>query len=217
MKHSHLINLNETAVRIHGGRNMTWGKADADGVWIDSAGGPKDCFTVLDGCSFDGSLLLLGFVAKRKTARCHHGFGDLGPHWIAHSEKGWMTGELLIRALGVTRELPHFADRAKMAVVIHQAPGHMTVAVAMGAAQLGMDLIPVPPGSTGKCQPIDVRVFGVLKRKLSRLDDCALRACSGRAWTKADAVRTIIEAWAEIEATVVKSAWRCALGEAEGV
>jgi hypothetical protein len=83
-----------------------------------------------------------------------------------------------------------------MAVVIDQAPYHMTVDVAMEAAQLDMDLIPVPPGSTGKCRPMDVRVFGVLKREQSKIYDDAMRACpSGSAWTKADAVRSIIEAW----------------------
>jgi hypothetical protein len=129
-----------------------------------------------------------------------------------------MTGELLSDALRWIRELPRFAGRGKMAVVIDQTPCPMTIDVAMEAAQ--WPLIPVPPGSTGKCQPKDVRVFCVfcvLKRKQSKLNDDAMRACPGRAWTKADAVCTIIEAWAEIDATVVKSAWRCALGEAEGV
>jgi hypothetical protein len=61
-----------------------------------------------------------------------------------------MTGELLIDALCWIRELPRFPDGAKMAVVLDQAPCHMTVDVAMAAAQLDMDLIPVPPGRTGK-------------------------------------------------------------------
>jgi hypothetical protein len=64
---------------------------------------------------------------------------------------------------------------------------------------------------------VDVRVFGVLKRKQSKLYDNAMRVCPGRARTKAYAVRTIIEAWAEIEAKAVKSAWRRTRGEAEGV
>jgi hypothetical protein len=64
---------------------------------------------------------------------------------------------------------------------------------------------------------MDVRVFGVLKRKQSKLYDDAMRACPGRAWTEADAVRTIIDAWAEIDADVVKSAWRRARSEGEGV
>jgi hypothetical protein len=44
-----------------------------------------------------------------------------------------------------------------------------------------------------------------------------MRECPGKAWTKANSVRTIIDAWAEIDANVVKSAWQRALGEAEGV
>jgi hypothetical protein len=93
----------------------------------------------------------------------------------------------------------------------------MTVHVAMAAAQLGMDLLPVPTGSTGKCEPMDVRVFGVLKRKQSKLYDDAMRPCPGRPWAKADAVRTLIEAWGESDANVAKSARRRARGEAGGV
>jgi hypothetical protein len=176
MNHSNLINLDETTVRIYGCRNMTWAMRGADGVLIDSAESPKDCFTVLVGCSFDGTLVRLSFVAKGKTARCHQGFGDIAPHSITHSESGWMTGELLIDALRELRELPRFAGRAPMAVVIDQAPCHMTVDVAMAAAQLGMVLVPVPLASTGRRQPMDVRVFGVLKRRQSKLCDDAMRA-----------------------------------------
>jgi hypothetical protein len=96
----------------------------------------------------------------------------------------------------------------------------MTVDVAMEAGQLDMDLIPVPPGCTGYCQPVNVRIFGVLKRKQGKqgkLYGDAMRACPGRAWTKADAPRTIIEAWGEVEANVVRAAWRCTCSEAEGV
>jgi hypothetical protein len=149
MNYSNLINLDETAVRIFGGRNMTLDRTGADGVWIDGDGSLKLCFTVLAGCSFDGSLLPHCFVAKGKTARCHLGFDDIAPHRITHSGKGWLTGERLIGALREIRELPRFADGAKMAVVIDQAPCHMTVDVAIAAAEMGMVLIPVPPGQHG--------------------------------------------------------------------
>jgi hypothetical protein len=105
-----------------------------------------------------------------------------------------MTGELLTDALRWIRELPRFADLAKTPLVMEQAPCHMTVNVAMAVALLGMDLIPVPQDSTGRCQPMDVRVFGVLKRKQSKLYDDAMRACPGRAWTRVGAVRTTVEA-----------------------
>jgi hypothetical protein len=74
----------------------------------------------------------------------------------------------------------------------------MTADVAMEAFRMGMDLIPVLPGITGGCQPMRVRVFGVVQRNQSRRYDDAMRACAGKAWTKGDAVRMFIEAWAEI-------------------
>jgi hypothetical protein len=62
--------------------------AYADGVWTDSDGSPKDCFTVMAGCSFDGSRLTLCFVAMGKTARCHHGFGGIVPTGSHTRRKG---------------------------------------------------------------------------------------------------------------------------------
>jgi hypothetical protein len=63
---------------------------------------------------------------------------------------------------------------------------------------------------------MDVCVFGVLKRRLGKLCGEAMRACQGRAgrggagqgraWGKADAVRAIVEACAEIDANVIKRA-----------
>jgi hypothetical protein len=145
------------------------------------------------------------------------GLGYVAPHRITYSEKGWMTGELLIDTLHETRELPRFADGAKMAVVIDQAPCHMTIDVALKAAQMGMALIPVPPGSTGNCPPMDVRPLRVFKRRQSKLRDDPMRACLGWAWIKADAVRTIIDTWAEIDVKIVNSAWQRARGGGEGV
>jgi hypothetical protein len=92
MNHSHLKDLDWTAVRLYGGRNMTWAKIGADGVWLDSAGSPKDCFIVLAGCWFDESLLPLCFVAKGKTARCHQGFGDFAPTGSHTPRKGGWPG-----------------------------------------------------------------------------------------------------------------------------
>jgi hypothetical protein len=64
---------------------------------------------------------------------------------------------------------------------------------------------------------MDVRVFGVLDRKQSKLCDQARRSCSGRAWTKAVAVRGIVEAWTEVDPKVVKkrapAAGRCRQGQ----
>jgi hypothetical protein len=37
------INLDETAVTVYGGRNVTWARRGADGVWIESADGSRNC------------------------------------------------------------------------------------------------------------------------------------------------------------------------------
>jgi hypothetical protein len=119
---SSVINMDETAIRLHGGRNVTWAKVGADGVWIGSPSNPKDCFTVVAACTADGQKLPLTFVAKGKTVRCHEGFGDVGEHWIAHTESGWMIEELLIKLLGRIHPFPKFAAKSDLIVMLDQAP-----------------------------------------------------------------------------------------------
>jgi hypothetical protein len=103
------------------------------------------------------------FCRNGATDRCHPGFGDTGRQWIAHSAKGWMTGELLIVVLGWIRELPRFADRSQIAVVIDRQPGHMTADVAMPAHRMSMEPPLFPPAARGRWQPMHVRVSGVIK------------------------------------------------------
>jgi hypothetical protein len=75
---------------------------------------------------------------------------------------------LPIEELQTIRELPRVAADCRVVGVLEQAPCYRKVHVAM-AAHLLIDLIPVASHSTGRRQPMDVRVFGVLKRKQSRI------------------------------------------------
>ena len=113
------------------------------------------------------------------TAKCHQGFGDIGPNWIAH-KKGWMTGKLLMLMSHGGYALPSGAPSIRCQI------------------QVG-----------GPHQPMGFHIIGVLKRKQSRLHDDVMRSCPGRAGTEADAVRATIDAWEQVDARVVKSTWRC--------
>jgi hypothetical protein len=203
-----LINIDETAVRLGGGMNMTWPKVGPDGVWIDRSPNPKDCFTVPAGCTADGQTLPLLFAATGRTIKCHRGFGDIGPHWIAHTGSRWMTWELVIDVPGRIRGLPQFAIKPNVVVIMDRASCHTKEEILFEAARLNVRLIFVPPGATGRHHPMDFRVFGVLKQN-------AMWDCPGWAWTKADAVRTIIHAWGQVRERLVASGWRCVL-PAEG-
>jgi hypothetical protein len=86
MIRSSVINMDETATRLHGGRNVTWAKVRADGVRIDNPSNPEDCFTVVAARTVSGAALRLTFVARGKTVLCHKGFGDIGQPWT-HTPK----------------------------------------------------------------------------------------------------------------------------------
>jgi hypothetical protein len=87
---SGVINLDGTAARLRGVRNVTWVKAGADGVCIHSPSNPKDCFTVVAACTADGQKLPLTFVARGKTGVCHKVLvilANLGSH--TPRPRGW--------------------------------------------------------------------------------------------------------------------------------
>jgi hypothetical protein len=80
-------------------------------------GGAGGCPNPKPGQDPECRLPVPAFRAARRAvcvAGCGVRFGDMGPHWIAPSAKGWMTGE----ALRWIRELPRFAGQSKVAGAI---------------------------------------------------------------------------------------------------
>jgi hypothetical protein len=72
MNHNYLID--ETAVRIFGGRNMTCAKIGADGVWIDSSGEPQ-------GLLHNAGRLVVRWIAP-PALFCREGQDDPMPPWF---------------------------------------------------------------------------------------------------------------------------------------
>ena len=85
---------------------------------------------------------------------------------------------------------PQFVAKPSLIGIVDRRPCHATSEVPMAAARVRMRLVFVPRGGTGRHQPIDLRIFGVLDRNQRQLYDDAHvagmpwhgMAWHGRAW-----------------------------------
>jgi len=83
-----------------------------------------------------------------------------------HSETGWTTSQIMIEYLDKLHDM--FEDN--FALVLDVYPAHRKEEVKEYAKSLKIQLIYVPACGTGEYQPLDRLIFGVVKKKLNRLE-----------------------------------------------
>ena len=92
------------------------------------------------------------------------------------------------------------------ALVLDRYASHETEAVKQKAKELDIRLVYIPTSATDKFQPLDRRVFGVLKSKASKeFDNFVFDAHRG--FTKPEAADLFVRTWREIGENIVKKAW----------
>jgi hypothetical protein len=127
-------------------------------------GDPKMNFTLFATITVEGTKFTLILVVKGKTTRCHGepGQHDQFEHEIWHSLSGWCTAPLMQQHLHWVRApIPGEPIR----LIKDQFTVHTTDEVTETAEELGIEIIWLPKGATGKYHPLDRRTFGALKSK----------------------------------------------------
>jgi hypothetical protein len=175
-------------------------------VYID--GDPKAGLTLLGTVTAAGTKLPLLLVAKGLTSRCHKQFGiDLSERWpvyITHSPSGWVTQGVFNEYLVWLRQLiPH----GPLCLVIDQYPTHVSVSSTLEAARLGIQLIRVPKGATGTWQPLDRRVYGVMKSNAHAKWARHFVDAEIPIPTKALAAELALQAWHDLSQDIILAAW----------
>jgi hypothetical protein len=94
------------------------------------------------------------------------------------------------------------------ALVLDAFPGHRTVRVHDKAAALEIELIAVPPGMTGECQPLDRGCFGPLKKMSQAAWDDRATSQPDLKWTHLEAAKILEEVWRRLTRETVLHAWR---------
>ena len=149
--------------------------------------------------------LPLFLIAKGKTDLCHQQLGDPQGHLVGHSKKGWTTVDTFSEFLMAVRE--HFRDDDPVYLLLDLYSVHKTQEVRQLAASLNIVLTFIPPGMTDAYQPLDRRVFGVLKQYLRLLWRRAYHEDPDQRFNKQKAVQLLVPAWERISPQLVMEGW----------
>lgn len=246
--HSHILNCDETFWRCADQGLYTWAPKGSDNIKISTATNEKDGFTALATISLDGNKLPLLFVAKGTTHQCEKsqfGFSNPIPNfeipvaeeteddpssfYTVFSKSGWVTKEIWSDYLRFIRnQIPYIENTDpkdevnRIYLVCDAYPVHHSDISKELAAQLNIELIPVPKGATDECQPLDRRIFGALKIRgraelNKRINEEVLRAFLANEipeiprFTKKEAASILMTLWNELTEYQIIDAWNMAI------
>ena len=195
----HIFNVDETSVRLNNSSDMTIAPTGSDEIIIPTSKNIKENFTAIATCSINHKydLIVLGVG---KTERCCTKFGSNAIAWP--SSAGWVNEQVMIDYLlwfskNVSLSQP-------CALLLDQYPSHCTDKVKGLAALLNIELIYIPKNATGKFQPLDRRIFGILKAKLCFLSKNKVYSGNDRFEKICD---MLISSWTSISNHALQAAW----------
>ena len=201
-----ILNADETGWKLFPKGILTWGETGVDNMSRQGSISDKSQVTVLATIAADYTKLPLLFVAQGKTEQVEASqIGDVGFHWKTHTESGWMNDTAFSYYLHKLRE--HFNDDQPLHLIMDLYPSHMTQQVKTDAEALNIKIHIIPAGMTDFYQPLDRKVFGVLKakaRKVFRQRHSKEPHIKG---TKLEACQDMVAAWEGLANTVISSAW----------
>jgi hypothetical protein len=169
-------------------------------------GDPKANFSFFATITADGRKLPLVLIAKGKTVRCHKQFGDhpQHEHHIWHSPSGWSTEPLMLDYLDWLRAC---MPAEPLCLLLDQYGTHTSPAMMAKAETLGIELIWIAKGATGRYQPLDKRTFGALKAKGRAKWRHEFAQHYGMRCTREIAAELLLQSWTELSESAVSAGW----------
>lgn len=163
-----VFNMDETSVRVNNGSTRSLAPIGMEEVVVDAKRNSKECFTVIGTCTLISCkplVILTKGITEAATSKFRA--SDKTEVWPTGNQQGWMNEDMMIQYLNHL----HFkyADTFPCALLLDCYKAHRTTRVKQEAQKLGIKLVYVPANGTGKYQPLDRRVFGIVKAKLRSL------------------------------------------------
>jgi hypothetical protein len=203
----HIFNCDETSWNIQYGPRRVLYEKGAPTVKLVKRVGDKQSVTAIGTISLQGQKLPLWVIAKGKSQTCEKKYGYHPSTVFAHTENGWTTEELYKSYL---RWLSAGIRGEPCLLVADMYQAHRTQGVKDLARELGIELLFVPAGATGECQPLDRRIFGELK-SLARSEFVRQWSrTASRETAYSDAVTILEYCWSNINAENIRRAWQIA-------
>lgn len=202
--HSRIINIDETAIFLGPKNIKIWHSKGQDDVSVPVGFNEKNRITALCAISADGGKHNIQFIAKGNTSQViNTQLGDVYPHLATFSENGWSTNLTIYEYLNYIKSL--FEDDDEIHIILDIYSAHRSLETKEAAEALGIKLHFIPAGYTDMYQPLDVKIFAIIKAYIKHILRTYLR--EGKQMTKKDACRMMIAAWEKLEPTRVQEAF----------
>lgn len=198
-----VFNMDETSVRINNGSIRTIAPIGLDEIVINAKRNDKECFTAIGTCTRNNvkKLIILTKGTEKSCAKFKAN-KDIEV-WPTNNDNGWVNEEIMLRYLdyihGMTQGTP-------CALILDVFKAHHTLNVIKRANELNIQLIFVPANGTSIFQPLDRKIFGIVKSKLRKFARSDIYSGSERFEI---ITQHLLKAWNEIPncKDALKSAW----------
>lgn len=189
-----IINIDETALFVAPKNLKIWHSRGQDDVTIPVKFGEKQRITAVCAIAADGTQHKIQFIAKGTTpVVLDSQLGDCHPHLRTFSEKGWTDNSTFYDYLNHLRS--QFED-GEIHIILDVFSAHRSVETKKAAEELGIHLHFIPAGYTDLFQPLDARIFAILKSYIRHMIRNYLR--EDKIITKKDACNFFIRAWEKL-------------------
>jgi hypothetical protein len=203
--HDRILNVDETNWRSVSPGFWTWATTGAPSVSCVIENNEKEGVTAIASVDAAGMKLPLTVIGKGKTLRCLRAL-DLPPEvWTATSQSGWTTTDVMCRYFQLLRE--HLYHTGPLVILLDTYAAHRAAATRDAAARLQVELVFIPPGCTDRLQPLDRRIFGVLKAHAREIWRSHYHKTHGAKTTRSMMAQNLLVSWERITQDIVQSAW----------
>lgn len=202
-----ILNMDETSWNYVFMRNQVLSIKGQEDVNAQLPDDYRKSFTVIATISRSGKKYPPVFIAQGTTNACHQQFSDIKTnsrkYEILHSKGGNTSESCMIEYLRLLRK---WKGEDKCVLLCDRYRSHITKAVQEEAQKNNIELIFIPTSGTEKYQPLDIRVFGILKSIASSMFDDFLWDQS-RGYSKSEAADMFLSCWRKLSKDAILKAW----------
>ena len=203
----YIVNIDETSWEVVPKIFKSWHVKGQDHVLRYVQANTKERVTVMAGIRSDGVKLPLQFIASGKTDKVLDSqIGDVNYHYRTHSENGWCTKETFKDYLIGIREYYNFCEET-IHVICDGYKAHISDEVIEFSKLNNIQLYFIPHGFTDQLQPLDVKIFGILKSTARRLFMERYRRNPFQKRTRLDACQDMVCAWEKVDLESIKQSF----------
>lgn len=208
VKPCYIINIDETSWEVIPKILKSWHVKGEDHVLRYVNSNCKENITVVAGVRADGLRLPLQFIATGKTEKVlETQIGDVGDHMKTFSENGWTTKETFKLYLLGIRNFYNFTSET-IHMILDGYKVHISEEIIEFAESNNFKLYFIPHGYTDQLQPLDVKLFGILKSYARRLFIERYRYDPYKIRKKIDACQDLVCAWEKLDIDTIKESFQ---------